>query len=85
MTLYSQNNSLRGIESSARAKINGTQKKSPEDWARIWFAKLAKFHNINNHDQWQFTSEQRRNRLSLFCGLGYSRALRLGSGQIFVF
>ena len=37
---------------------DGNQKKSPEDWARIWFAKLAKFHNIKNDDQWQFTPEQ---------------------------
>ena len=28
------------------------------DWAQIWFAKLAKFHNIKNHDQCQFTPEQ---------------------------
>lgn len=37
---------------------NGDQKKSSEDWARIWFAKLARFHNIKNREQWEFTAEE---------------------------
>ena len=33
-------------------------KKSAEEWAKIWFTKLAKFHNVRNKAEWQFTSEE---------------------------
>ena len=35
-----------------------SKRKSPEDWAKIWFAKLAKFHGIKNKECWEFTAEQ---------------------------
>ena len=27
------------------------------NWARIWFAKLARFHRINQPEHWQFTEQ----------------------------
>ena len=35
----------------------GKQPKSREDWARIWFFKLAKFHSISTPLRWDFTCE----------------------------
>ena len=35
----------------------GKQHKSREDWARIWFFKLAKFHSISTPLRWDFTCE----------------------------
>ncbi len=36
----------------------GTAKRpSREDWAEIWFAKLAKFHRIDQPQQWSFTQQ----------------------------
>lgn len=31
--------------------------KSPEDWARIWFANLARFHRVDDRTNWLFTRE----------------------------
>ena len=28
-------------------------KKSAEEWAKIWFTKLARFHNVRNKAEWQ--------------------------------
>ena len=33
-------------------------KKTAEDWARIWFSKLAKFHNIKSKAEWLFTPDE---------------------------
>ena len=27
------------------------------DWARIWFSKLAKFHNVEKPHEWRFTQQ----------------------------
>ena len=35
----------------------GKQPKSRENWARIWFFKLAKFHSISTPLRWDFTCE----------------------------
>ena len=29
-----------------------------EEWAQIWFAKLAKFHKVKDTRNWQFSREQ---------------------------
>ena len=46
-----------------RSELNGTLatlesgKKSADDWAKIWFSKLANFHKVKNRHEWQFTPE----------------------------
>ena len=37
---------------------HGGERKGPEGWAKIWFAKLAKFHSFKNKECWEFTAEQ---------------------------
>jgi len=34
-----------------------TGKKTPIDWARFWFAKLAKFHQVHDPSAWTFTED----------------------------
>ena len=36
---------------------NGTSKKTPLEWARFWFAQLAKFHRVHDPAQWVFSED----------------------------
>ena len=43
-------------QSRAASQVdNARQKKSPADWARFWFAQLAKFHKVHDAQKWKFT------------------------------
>lgn len=47
-------NPIRNSEYKPKAN---TTAKSPEDWARIWFAKLSKFHQIRDPQVWCFAED----------------------------
>ena len=42
---------------STSTKTSMSAKKSPPDWAKIWFSRLTKFHNIHDSVSWKFTSD----------------------------
>ena len=36
---------------------NGQGKLTQDDWARIWFSKLAKFHKVHDAKKWRFQQD----------------------------
>ena len=45
-------------QSTKRSVESRSDKKSPDDWARFWFAQLARFHQVNDSATWTFSEEQ---------------------------
>ena len=44
-------------QSVNRGRAGKQGKPTPTDWARIWFDKLAKFHQINDPQRWAFSDQ----------------------------
>ena len=40
-----------------RAAANKGSKKTPVEWARFWFSKLAQFHKVHDPAKWRFSEE----------------------------
>ena len=36
---------------------NDKSKKTPLEWARFWFHKLARFHGVQDPARWKFTEQ----------------------------
>ena len=45
-------------DSDSRPATGNSKKKTPAEWARFWFDRLAKFHKVHDPAKWQFSEAE---------------------------
>ena len=47
-----------GWNGSSSGNSEVKKRKSPDEWAQIWFRRLCRFHRLSKNSKWQFSLDQ---------------------------